>query len=95
MASGWYAGWIGQIYSEGKYGKRITRRSHKVGNQTFTEETMPVESVTEYFEHFPLLEIDYTFYRRLLDSNGNSTQNFHNLKSYRQRMKEVRWGKLQ
>ena len=67
MASDRYAGWIGQIYSEGGYEKGITRRSHKVGDKTFNEETLPVESVTEYFEHFPLLEIDYTFYRLLLD----------------------------
>jgi hypothetical protein len=39
------AGWIGQIYSEGKYDKGITRRSHKVGDQTFTDEALPVESV--------------------------------------------------
>jgi len=48
---------------------------------------MPVESVTEYFEHFPILEIDYTFYRPLLESSGNPTQNFHVLKNYQQRMK--------
>jgi hypothetical protein len=58
MASDRYAGWIGQIYSEGRYEKGITRRSHKVGDKTFNEETLPVESVAEYFEHFPLLEID-------------------------------------
>ena len=88
MASDRYAGWIGQIYSEGRYEKGITRRSHKVGDKTFSEETLPVESVTEYFEHFPPLEIDYTFYRPLLDSSGNPTQNFHVLKSYRQHMKK-------
>jgi uncharacterized protein YecE (DUF72 family) len=87
-ASDRYAGWIGQIYSEGKYDKGITRRSHKVGDKTFNENTLPVESVAEYFEHFPLLEIDYTFYRPLLESGGNPTQNFHVLKSYRQHMKE-------
>ncbi len=65
-----YAGWIGQIYSDGRYEKGITRRSHKVGDKTFNEETLPVESVTEYFEHFPLLEIDYTFYRLLLEKEG-------------------------
>ena len=84
MASDRYAGWVGQIYSEGRYEKGITRRSHKVGDKTFNEETLPVESVAEYFEHFPLLEIDYTFYRPLLESNGNPTQNFHVLKKYRQ-----------
>ena len=87
-ASDRYAGWIGQIYSEGRYEKGITRRSHKVGDKAFNEETLPVESVTEYFEHFPILEIDYTFYRPLLDSSGNPTQNFHVLKSYRQHMKK-------
>ena len=88
MASDRYAGWIGQIYSEGRYEKRITRRSHKVGDKTFNEEVLPVESVTEFFEHFPLLEIDYTFYRLLLEPNGSPTQNYHVLKSYRQHMKD-------
>ena len=88
MASDRYAGWIGQIYSEGHYEKGITRRSHKVGEKTFKEETLPVESVTEYFQHFRLLEIDYTFYRLLLEKDGKPTQNFHVLKSYRQHMKD-------
>jgi hypothetical protein len=44
--------------------------------------------VAEYFEHFPTLEIDYTFYRPLLESGGNPTQNFHVLKTYRQQMKK-------
>jgi uncharacterized protein YecE (DUF72 family) len=87
-ASDRYAGWIGQIYSEGRYEKGITRRGHKVGDKTFSEETLPVESVTEYFDHFPLLEIDYTFYRLLLEKDGKPTQNFHILKSYRQHIKE-------
>ena len=75
-ASDRYAGWIGQIYSEGRYEKEITRRSHKVGDQAFNEETLPVESVAEYFEHFPILEIDYTFYRPLLDKGGKPTPNY-------------------
>jgi uncharacterized protein YecE (DUF72 family) len=80
-------GWIGQIYSEGRYEKGITRRSHKVGDKSFSEETLPVESVSEYFEHFPLLEIDYTFYRLLLERDGKPTQTFHILREYRQNMK--------
>jgi hypothetical protein len=47
-ASDRYGGWIGQIYTPGRYEKGITRRSHKVGNKAFTEETLPVESVAEY-----------------------------------------------
>ncbi len=69
-ASDRYAGWIGQIYTPGRYEKGITRRSRKVKDQNFTEETLPVESVAEYFQHLPLLEIDYTFYRPLLECAG-------------------------
>jgi len=35
--------------------------------------------VGEYFEHFPVLEIDFTFYRLLLDQEGQPTQNYHGL----------------
>ena len=72
----------------GRYETGITRRTHKVGEKNFNEETLPVESVAEYFEHFPLLEIDYTFYRLLLEKDGKPTQNFHVLKNYRQHLQE-------
>ena len=62
-ASDRYADWLGQIYTAERYQGRITRRTKVVGEQTFTEEVLPVDSITEYFEHFPVLEIDYTFYR--------------------------------
>ena len=48
---------------------------------------MPVESVEEYFEHFRVLEIDYTFYSILMDEDGKPTQNYHVLKRYRQHRK--------
>jgi len=87
-ASDRYAGWIGKIYTEGRYAKGITQRTHKVGDKTFIEKVLPVESVQEYFEHFPVLEIDYTFYRLLLDEKGKPTQNYHVLRSYRDYMTE-------
>jgi uncharacterized protein YecE (DUF72 family) len=87
-ASDRYAGWTGQIYGAERYQKGITRRSHKVGEKTFSEEILPVESVSEYFKHFPLLEIDFTFYRLLLEKDGKPTQNFHVLRNYRQHLKE-------
>ena len=62
-ASDRYAGWIGQIYSKEKYDKRISRRPKVMKGKTFSEETLPVDSLEEYFEHFSILEIDYTFYR--------------------------------
>jgi len=88
MASDRYTGWIGQIYSEGRYEKEIKHRTHKIGEKSFTEEVLPVESVEEYFEHFPILEIDYTFYRPLLDKNGKSTPNYFTLKEYQQYLKK-------
>jgi uncharacterized protein YecE (DUF72 family) len=87
-ASDRYAGWIGQIYTRGRYEGRIGRRTKTVGGKSFVEETLPVESVEEYFEHFRVLEIDYTFYSALMDGDGKPTQTFHVLRSYRQHMKE-------
>ena len=88
MASDRYTGWIGQIYSEGRYDKEIKQRTHKVGEKAFIEEVLPVESVEEYFEHFSILEIDYTFYRLLLDKNGKPTSNYFTLKEYQQHLKK-------
>ena len=44
--------------------------------------------MAEYFEHFSILEIDYTFYRLLFESKGSPSSNYHVLKSYRQYMKK-------
>ncbi len=81
-ASDRYAGWIGQIYTPGRYEKRTSRRRHAVGRDSFVEEVLPVESVREYFDHFDVLEIDYTFYGFLLDSDGRPTQTHRVLESY-------------
>ena len=40
MASDRYAGWIGQIYSKERYKKEITRRTHKIGDNSFSEEIL-------------------------------------------------------
>lgn len=79
-ASDRYAGWIGQIYTEGRY--KTAPRTHKVGGKSFIEEVLPVESVEEYFQHFPVLEIDFTFYSPLLDEDLNPTRNYQVLKTY-------------
>ena len=88
MASDRYSGWVGQVYSEGRYTQGITHRTHKVGERSFVEEVLPVESVEEYFEHFPILEIDYTFYRLLLDKDGKPTPNYFTLKQNQQYLKK-------
>ncbi|MBI4774024.1 MAG: DUF72 domain-containing protein [Deltaproteobacteria bacterium] len=87
-ASDRYAGWIGQVYSRDRYDKRISRRSRKLGGRTYVEETLPVDSVEEYFEHFRSLELDFTFYPLLLEEDGEPSQNFHVLDRYSQHLKE-------
>jgi uncharacterized protein YecE (DUF72 family) len=82
-ASDRYSGWIGQIYSPDRCTSKITRRTNQVAGKSFIEEVLPVESVEEYFEHFRVLEIDFTFYRLLIDQDGQPTQNLQILKSYR------------
>ncbi len=81
-ASDRYAGWIGQVYSARRYAGRITSRTHKVGGKSFTEKVLPVESVSEYFHHFSVLELDFTFYDTLLDANGMPTRTHRTLSAY-------------
>ncbi|MGD8924459.1 MAG: DUF72 domain-containing protein, partial [Syntrophobacterales bacterium] len=87
-ASDRYSGWLGQIYSENRYIGRITRRKKIVAGKSFVEEVLPVESVEEYFQHFRVLELDFTFYRLLLEEDGQPTPNYHVLQKYRQYLKE-------
>ena len=87
-ASDRYAGWLGQIYSQNRYQGRITKRTKTIAGNSFLEEVLPVESVEEYFSHFPVLEIDFTFYRPLLDQNGQPTQNYKVLMTYARHLKE-------
>ncbi len=84
-ASDRYAGWIGQIYTPGKY--EVTVRSHKVGKKSFKEEILPVESVVEYFDHFSILELDFTFYRPLLNRQLEPTSGYRILQTYNKYLK--------
>lgn len=87
-ASDRYAGWIGQIYSEECYRNRISTRPKSVGGESLKEEVLPVESAEEYFQHFSVLELDFTFYRLLLDGDLRPTPNYHVLRSYRKHLGE-------
>jgi uncharacterized protein YecE (DUF72 family) len=87
-ASDRYAGWLGQIYSQERYQGRITKRTKVIAGKSFTEEVLPVDSVEEYFSHFSVLEIDFTFYRPLLDQYGQPTQNYQVLKTYARHLKD-------
>ncbi|HWR97091.1 MAG TPA: DUF72 domain-containing protein [Candidatus Methanoperedens sp.] len=81
-ASDRYAGWLGQIYTPERWAGRITRRTHEVGGKSYVEEVLPVESVEEYFRHFGALELDFTFYRPLLDEHLHPTDTFHLVRTY-------------
>ena len=85
-ASDRYAGWIGQIYTPGRYESRITRRKHAVGGKSFEEQVLPLDSVEEFFQHFRVLELDFTFYRPLLGKDGEPTPNLQVLESYRRHL---------
>ncbi|MFT5142918.1 MAG: hypothetical protein ACI80V_000569 [Rhodothermales bacterium] len=80
-ASDRYAGWIGQIYPS-DYAERVRGRRRKLGGNTYTEETVPVDSVAHYFEHFDVLELDFTFYRPLLEKDGRPGSNLNVLRKY-------------
>ncbi len=81
-ASDRYAGWLGQIYPEADYAGRIKGRTRTLGGKKFEERTLPVESVHDYFEHFGVLELDFTFYRPLRGDDGEPTGNFFVLQQY-------------
>ncbi len=79
-ASDRYAGWIGQIYPEGT---SVSTRKRTLGGKPFEEGKVPVESVRDYFEHFSVLEIDFTFYRPLLEDDGEpASSSFFPLQKY-------------
>ena len=81
-ASDRYGGWLGQIYLRDQYADRVSTRSRKMGGNSFTERRVPIESVRDYFEHFGVLEIDFTFYRPLLEADGEPGSNYHVLSNY-------------
>jgi len=85
-ASDRYAGWLGQIYSPERYQGRIQRRVKPLGEKSFVEELLPVESLGEYFQHFGVLEVDFTFYSPLMDQKGRPTPNHRLLEMYRTHM---------
>jgi hypothetical protein len=80
-ASDRYASWVGQIYSAGQDYK-ISKSKKTLKGESFTEEKLPVRSVVEYFQHYSALELDFTFYAYLLDSEGNPSRNHAPLVEY-------------
>ncbi|CAB5144465.1 FIG003003: hypothetical protein [Olavius algarvensis associated proteobacterium Delta 3] len=86
-ASDRYAGWLCQIYSPPRYDGRITTRKKKIGKSSFTESVLPVDSVVEYFDHFSLLEIDFTFYSLLRNLDSSPARSHFVLEKYVQHLR--------
>lgn len=80
-ASDRYAGWIGQIYSE-QWKDQVSSRKRTLGGRKYEERQLPVASVAEFFEHFHVLELDFTFYRVLVEPDGDAGGNFFALRTY-------------
>ena len=80
-ASDRYAGWIGQIYPEA-YEAQVQSRTRRLGGQTFEERMLPVETVGDYFAHFGVLELDFTFYRPLREADGRPSPSLFVLQQY-------------
>lgn len=78
-ASDRFAGWVGQIYHAPW---AITERKKTVEGMRLIERVLPIASVTEYFQHFKILELDFTFYRPLLEGDGSPSPNLKVLEQY-------------
>ncbi len=85
-ASDRYAGWLGQVYSPERYAAQIQSRTKTVGRHRYREEVLPVACVEEYFDHFGVLELDFTFYRPLLDPDGVPSPALRTLAAYRRHL---------
>jgi hypothetical protein len=65
-----------------------------VGGKNYTKEVLPLDSITEYFQHFDILEIDFTFYSLLLKPDPYShqkpkpSQNYPVLRKYKEHLSE-------
>lgn len=81
-ASDRYAGWLGQIYPEADYADRLSSRNRTLQGQTFEERQVPIASVEAYFQHFEVLELDFPFYRPLLEGDEEPSSTYFVLSNY-------------
>ena len=81
-ASDRYAAWIDQIYPRDVWAGEVTSRKKAVGGQSYEERLLPTASVEDYFLHFGVLEIDFTYYRPLLEATGKPSPGLFTLQHY-------------
>ena len=76
------AGWIDQIYPRDVWAGEVTSKPKRVGSVTLDDRTLPIASAEDYFLHFPDLEIDFTYYRPLLEPSGKPSPGLFQLQQY-------------
>ncbi len=81
-ASDRYAAWIDQVYPRDVWAGEVQTRSKRVGGQSYEERLLPVASVDDYFQHFGVLEVDFTYYRPLVETTGKPSTNLFTLEHY-------------
>jgi hypothetical protein len=81
-ASDRYAAWIDQVYPRDVWAGEVTSRKKSVGGRSFEERLLPIGSVEDYFLHFGVLEIDFTYYRPLIEETGKPGSNLFTLEHY-------------
>lgn len=81
-ASDRYAAWIDQVYPRDVWAGEVRTRKKKVAGGSYEERLLPVASVDDYFQHFGVLEIDFTYYRPLVEADGKPSPQLFTLEHY-------------
>lgn len=80
-ASDRYATWRGQIYTP-RWDDQIKKSKKTLKGKKYDVEQVPIDSVEEYYEHFTVSELDFTFYAPLLREDGGPAHSFGTLDHY-------------
>lgn len=83
-ASDRFAAWMGQVYPRDRWAEKVSVRSKRSGGEAYEERLLPIASVADYFAHFGVLELDFTFYRPLLEADGRTSPALFTLQEYAQ-----------
>lgn len=81
-ASDRYAAWLGQVYPLDVWADHVDVRPRKTSRGTFEERLLPIASAEDYFLHFSLLELDFTYYRPLRSPEGKDEAGAFTLRQY-------------
>ncbi len=81
-ASDRFAAWLGQVYPLDVWADQVDVRPKKTARGTFEERLLPIASAEDYFQHFSVLELDFTYYRPLRSADGKDEPGAFTLRHY-------------